>query len=165
MRTSTAIWVSTRERWATSAPCGSPVASRQRTLLNRETRPDALEQLAFKTGWVLLGILDEDGRVDAADGSTPGHLPDVGARMRLCRNSALYIVAYATDGEARRMEAPTDATRDSRTRLAVAAGTLVHVDEIHVSEETERSGRESRPLLTRISRLWSSSRYDTHPGA
>jgi hypothetical protein len=107
-------------------------------VLNRETRPDALEQLEFKTGWVLLGILDEDGRVDAADGSSPGHLPDVGARMRLCRNSALYIVAYARDGEARRMEAPTDATLDSRTRLAVAAGTLVHVDEIHVSEETEK---------------------------
>jgi hypothetical protein len=98
---------------------------------NYETRSDALEQLQFKTGWVLLAWRTA-GRLEAADGSSAAVcLPSVGDRIRLSSPRRIYIAGASSTGEARRMEAPQrDLAPEDETRFWIAAGTLVRVEEI-----------------------------------
>lgn len=103
---------------------------------NYQTRSDALEQLEFKTAWVQLGFIDYSGQLKTADGSTvPVSVPRAGDRLRLSRRMRLHIVDYAKSGEARRMEAPIVQPAEDETRLWIAPGTLVQVDEVRVAPE------------------------------
>jgi hypothetical protein len=97
-----------------------------------ETRIDALEQLEHKTGWVWLGVVDEEGRVDAGDGSTATLVPARGDRLRVPRRMRIHIADYATTGEARRAELPSTGSGDA-TRLWIAPGTLAIVDDVRVA--------------------------------
>jgi hypothetical protein len=109
-------------------------------VLNYETRSDALEQLKFKTAWVFLGFLDAEGLLSPGDGSTvPLSMPQKGDRLRVSRRLRLHIVDYGKSGEARRMEAPFMQSTDDGTRLWIAPGTLVQVEEVRVSPKPEQS--------------------------
>lgn len=103
---------------------------------NHQTRADALEQLEYNTAWVQLGFIDYSGQLKTGDGSTvPVSLPRAGDRLRVSRRMRLHIVDYPKSGEARRMEAPIVRPAEDETRLWIAAGTLVQVDEVRVAPE------------------------------
>lgn len=107
--------------------------------LNYETRSDALEQLEFRTAWAVVGFLDPDGELQLGDGSTVAtSIPRAGDRLRPTRRLRLQIKDYGVTGEALRLEVPTDQNDQDLTRLWLAAGTLVQVEEVRVGTEPAR---------------------------
>lgn len=118
-------------------------------LPNFETREDALEQLQFKTGWLFLAVLHGDKYWGARpaflaispSGAAvdPVRLPSPGETIELAGRSRIYILDYATSGEARRMESPLTRGRreqSSETRLFLPQGAKVRVAEIFESRPT-----------------------------
>ncbi len=109
-----------------------------------------LETLAYKTGWIDLGeVLTSDVTrwgttnsprfefLDRAVNPATVVLPKVSDRIRLVERVPLYIVDFATLGEAKRLTAPMTTRRGlepgDRTGLWLDAGSVLAVRSVSVS--------------------------------
>ena len=118
---------------------------------NYETRPDALEQLRFKTGWIPLGTRAKNGSgIETNNGwiqiwfefvAPPGRgrqrIPKSGDRIRLTDRQRIHILDYATSGEQHRLESPMAngriRTQRDETRLWLASGAVLQIADIQVA--------------------------------
>jgi len=117
-----------------------------------ETRVDALEQLKFKTGWIVLGIRARNGSaVQTSNGwmqtsfefaVQPGargqqRVPRSGDRIRLTERERIHILDYAISAEQRRLQSPMangrSRSQHDETRLWLAPGAVVQVADIQVA--------------------------------
>ncbi len=119
---------------------------------NYETRVDALEQLKFKTGWIMLGTRGKRGYgVQMINGwiqtwfefivqpgaRSPKRIPKSGDRIRLTGRQRIHILDYAVSDERRRLESPMADGRNRQqrdeTRLWLASGSAVQVADVRVA--------------------------------
>lgn len=122
----------------------------------------SLETLTYKTGWIPLGEARTDltgwGTTNSptfeilgrATGPRSIVLPKVGERIRLVERVPLYIVDFATLGEAKRLTAPMTTRRGlepgDRTGLWLDAGSVLAVRSVSVS----RPSGELREVWARV---------------
>jgi hypothetical protein len=117
---------------------------------NYETRLDALEQLQFKTGWIVLGTRARNGSgmqtwngwvqtvfEFAAQPGNPRRILRSGDRIRLTERARIHMRDYATNAERHRLEPPMANGRsrspDDETRLWLASGAVVRVADVQVA--------------------------------
>jgi hypothetical protein len=125
-----------------------------------ETRADALDQLEFKTGWVLLGLVTDDDTWQelpsfqirpewSVTAAIPGNgLPRPGDQIRLNERCRIHLLDYATVGEQHRLESPMARgarSQSDETRFWLPAGTFVRVEDVDV----HRAG-SSRIVFVRV---------------
>jgi hypothetical protein len=124
-----------------------PGRESQAFVLNHETRIDALEQLSFRTGWIMLGIHIRNGHRsgNVRDNgwiqtwfsfSSPPTRPDDnrepknGDHIEITERSRIYLLDYANKGEERRLEQPIALSESNSTRLWLAPGARVELADV-----------------------------------
>jgi hypothetical protein len=119
-------------------------------VLNHETRTDALEQLRFQTGWIMLGThirnghrrgnLKDNGWMQAwfsfSSPPTPpddNRAPKNGDQIEITERTRIYLLDYATKGEEQRLEPPIQLSQSNSTRLWLAPSARVELADVRAN--------------------------------
>lgn len=110
--------------------------------------PTKLEQLAFKTGWILLGYHNQTTRVwrtaetfavDARSSDWPSTpVPKVGDTIRIVSDLQVVILNFQTSGEGGRGRSPASRilNKSDLTGIVLKAGVEVRVRELRYEKQT-----------------------------
>jgi hypothetical protein len=128
-------------------PAATPVTSSARIQVS-DGSVGALDSLKFKTGWVLIGTLAENGKgwlgnvtlfeqVSSNDKRRKPILPAIGDTIRFDQAAMIIIVDYKVHGEERRLESPLSPTHRGiqmadRTDLLIKAGTPLKIEALAI---------------------------------
>lgn len=114
--------------------------------LRRNAATDAWKQLQHKTGWLVLGVLDDSVdqwltpdqfELNGKRASKAERLPKKGDEIILIRADRLRILQYRIDGENQRFNSPAGhkLTGYDDTDVTLKPGTKVKIEEIVVAKQ------------------------------